>query len=96
MLKEEGFDKFKEWVNNTDLSDAASIWNHKIFDEMKIHELLDGDIFLNRKQPVKGVAICGRCKNEYLFVEMKQTRASDEPISVFFYCPNCGNRWREG
>ncbi len=68
----------------------------KIFDEMKIHELLDGDIFLNRKQPVKGVAICGRCKNEYLFVEMKQTRASDEPISVFFYCPNCGNRWREG
>lgn len=96
ILRKEGLDSFKTWVQQIDLTDAKVIWNHQIFDEMKLHEFLDADIFLNRKQPVKGVGVCSNCKNPYLFVEMKQVRASDEPITVFFYCPKCGKKWREG
>lgn len=39
---------------------------------------------------------CRRCsKREVSYVEM-QLRSSDEPMSLFFTCLNCGERWRQG
>jgi DNA-directed RNA polymerase subunit M/transcription elongation factor TFIIS len=37
---------------------------------------------------------CGKCKKrETSFYEL-QTRSSDEPMTIFITCLNCGNRWK--
>jgi DNA-directed RNA polymerase subunit M len=38
--------------------------------------------------------MCYRCKSHKIeYVEL-QTRRADEPMTRFFRCANCGNRWR--
>merc|ERR1719322_387624 len=38
---------------------------------------------------------CGKCKkNNCTFHEM-QTRSADEPMTVFVFCNECGNRWKQ-
>ena len=37
---------------------------------------------------------CGRCKSIKTTSTQKQTRSADEPMTVFVYCQNCGNRWK--
>lgn len=39
---------------------------------------------------------CKKCgKNETSYYE-QQTRSGDEPMSIFIFCINCGNKWRLG
>jgi transcription elongation factor S-II len=37
---------------------------------------------------------CGRCKSIKTTSTQKQTRSADEPMTVFVFCENCGNRWK--
>ena len=37
---------------------------------------------------------CGRCKGQNLNNWEKQTRAADEPMTQFFQCLDCDNKWR--
>ena len=37
---------------------------------------------------------CGRCKSIKTTSTQKQTRSADEPMTVFVFCINCGNRWK--
>mmetsp|Transcript_20874 Transcript_20874/g.45239 ORF Transcript_20874/g.45239 Transcript_20874/m.45239 type:complete len:312 (-) Transcript_20874:1758-2693(-) len=37
---------------------------------------------------------CGRCKSIKTTSTQKQTRSADEPMTVFVFCMNCGNRWK--
>lgn len=37
---------------------------------------------------------CGRCKSIKTTSTQKQTRSADEPMTVFVWCMNCGNRWK--
>ena len=39
---------------------------------------------------------CGRCKKRECVYQELQLRSSDEPMSLFITCLNCGNRWRLG
>jgi DNA-directed RNA polymerase subunit M/transcription elongation factor TFIIS len=39
---------------------------------------------------------CRRChKRECTYYEL-QTRSSDEPMTIFITCLNCGKEWRQG
>lgn len=41
-----------------------------------------------------GALTCSRCKSKKTtYIEM-QTRAADEPMTVFASCMNCGKRWK--
>ena len=37
---------------------------------------------------------CGKCKSTKVSNYEKQTRSGDEPMTQFFECADCGNRWR--
>ena len=37
---------------------------------------------------------CRKCKGNQCTYYQLQTRASDEPMSVYVSCLNCGNRWK--
>jgi len=38
---------------------------------------------------------CGRCKKRECSYTQAQTRSSDEAMTTFITCTNCGNRWKE-
>jgi|AntRauTorckE5430_2_1112549.scaffolds.fasta_scaffold04531_3 transcription elongation factor S-II len=58
--------------------------------EGKINEMcgIKGDLLL------ASLFTCGRCKSIKTTSTQKQTRSADEPMTVFVFCLNCGNRWR--
>ena len=37
---------------------------------------------------------CKKCKSNSVDTEQKQTRSSDEPMTIFCMCRKCGTRWR--
>jgi len=39
---------------------------------------------------------CGKCKENKTYYTSVQLRSSDEPMTQFIVCINCGNNWREG
>lgn len=39
---------------------------------------------------------CGKCKQNETYYTSVQLRSSDEPMTQFIVCINCGNNWREG
>ena len=41
-----------------------------------------------------GEFTCSKCKSNKTSHYEKQTRSSDEPMTVFVQCLNCGKRWR--
>lgn len=38
---------------------------------------------------------CGNCKQRKCQYYQMQTRSSDEPMTCFITCMNCGNKWRQ-
>uniref|UniRef100_A0A8D0HTK0 Transcription elongation factor n=1 Tax=Sphenodon punctatus TaxID=8508 RepID=A0A8D0HTK0_SPHPU len=39
---------------------------------------------------------CGKCKKKNCTYTQVQTRSSDEPMTTFVVCNECGNRWKVG
>lgn len=37
---------------------------------------------------------CGKCKGRRCTYNQMQTRSSDEPMTTFVFCNDCGNRWK--
>lgn len=37
---------------------------------------------------------CGKCKKRNCTYNQLQTRSSDEPMTTFVLCNECGNRWK--
>eukprot|EP00639_Heterosigma_akashiwo_P037216 CAMPEP_0194708326 /NCGR_PEP_ID=MMETSP0296-20130528/1256_1 /TAXON_ID=39354 /ORGANISM="Heterosigma akashiwo, Strain CCMP2393" /LENGTH=362 /DNA_ID=CAMNT_0039605055 /DNA_START=283 /DNA_END=1372 /DNA_ORIENTATION=- len=42
----------------------------------------------------EGLFTCARCKSKRTTHNQKQTRSSDEPMTVFAVCLDCGHRWK--
>lgn len=60
------------------------------------------DIYILAKQEIQNDLkiggdtefVCRKCKSNKTSHYALQTRSSDEPMTVFVNCINCGNRWR--
>ena len=40
-------------------------------------------------------ANCPKCNNYRAYYQQLQIRSSDEPMTTFYKCTQCGHRWRE-
>lgn len=38
--------------------------------------------------------VCGKCKKNRITYYELQTRSADEPMTCFYRCMSCGNRWK--
>ncbi len=54
------------------------------------------DQFFEKPEAMTDQFRCGRCKKRECVYQELQLRSSDEPMSLFITCLNCGNRWRMG
>ncbi len=89
------FDIILQYVHKSDANLDTIGMNSELFDDVK-HRINEQDNFLTNPVEVEeGVfqCVCG-CKKTFSY--QKQTRSSDESITVFVTCSKCGRRWKEG
>jgi DNA-directed RNA polymerase subunit M/transcription elongation factor TFIIS len=71
------------------------LWSNFTF-QLEKRKIDEEDDFLTQPYEVsEGVLTCGACSSKKIFSYSKQTRSSDEPMTVFAQCSQCGNKWRE-
>ena len=93
MIKER-FDDIMEYM--TGKTPDELIWQQSLFDDVR--KQLQDDVARARYKPAgtKGFGNCGKCNSEELWVNERQTRSSDEPMTVNYACLSCGHKWRRG
>lgn len=47
-----------------------------------------------KKERVRGLNKCPKCHSWYSEYTTAQTRSSDEPSTLFFFCVDCEHRWK--
>ncbi|EZG55327.1 putative transcription elongation factor [Gregarina niphandrodes] len=57
-------------------------------------EACQSDWDLRNVKRAKGQFPCGKCKSDNTTYVQMQTRSSDEPMTTYVSCQNCGNRWK--
>lgn len=66
----------------------------------KWQALLEKEVMLNQsayedtQASMSKDIICGKCKKNRITYYELQTRSADEPMTCFYRCMNCGNRWK--
>lgn len=61
--------------------------------KLEKENLLDHQVAVNQGTETE-MFVCGKCKQKKCTYTQLQTRSSDEPMTTFVYCMNCGNRWK--
>jgi transcription elongation factor S-II len=57
-------------------------------------QALQTDFYLKNTDFKEGEFQCYRCKGKKIVIEQKQMRSADEPMTCFFTCVDCNNRWK--
>lgn len=52
------------------------------------------DFVIKNMSLAEGEFTCFRCKSKKIMISQKQMRCADEPMTQFFFCSQCQNRWR--
>lgn len=68
-------------------------WKSPSYDSVsdRINEF---DEYLSKPfEVVEGVVQCGKCSSKKTWSVQKQTRGSDEPMTTFSRCVECGHQW---
>ena len=78
----------KENIFNT-LQQKHFLHSHPNFNEIK-RDVTEEEAFIDNPPKVKeGLIVCKRCHSKNTISFEKQTRSSDEPMSIFINCLNC-------
>ena len=80
-----------------DIDEGKIGWMSSNYEEYRKNKDKQYDKRLFKPSTVKGVYICKdpACKSDEFFVYSRQTRSSDESMSVFRQCAKCGKRGKE-
>jgi len=75
------------------LKNKSTGWNHPTFKVVK-QKLEEHDDYLVKPFEVaEGVVECKKCGSNKTFSVQKQVRSSDEPMTTFSRCVQCGATW---
>lgn len=74
-------------------ADMASDEMKKIQKKMEEENMRDSRVPVN-EGTATDMFTCGKCKSKKCTYTQLQTRSSDEPMTTFVYCMNCGHRWK--
>ena len=90
-----------EWISLPKLEDLYSsikkkkfAYEHEQFNTIKQSFREEEDFILNPPIIEEGVIECKKCKSKRTFSFNKQTRSSDEAVTVFVRCVDCGSQFR--
>ena len=81
-------DIYNELNKNNVLFDSIEFSEHK-FKEYKQFKYLSEPL-----QVCEGIHTCSKCKSKKTYSYQLQTRSSDEPMTNFVTCVECGNKWK--
>ena len=73
-------------------SETEFLFNLPTLKVAREKSILDLKILKWKPKIEAGTSRCHRCKSQQLWVFEKQTRSSDEPMTLFYQCMNCGRR----
>jgi DNA-directed RNA polymerase subunit M/transcription elongation factor TFIIS len=68
-------------------------WNDSCYDKIKLTIEEHDDFLVKPFDIVEGVTTCLKCKGNRTWNVQKQTRSSDEPMTTFSRCADCGHSW---
>lgn len=80
--------------------DKVGFLSHQEMNPAKWKELIERKIerdnhkYKNTNEGISTEFKCGRCKERKTKYCQVQTRSSDEPMTTFVTCVNCGNHWK--
>ena len=81
-------DIYNELVKNNVLFESSEFSTHK-FKEYKQFKYLTEPL-----QLCEGIHNCSKCKSKKTYSYQLQTRSSDEPMTNFVTCAECGHKWK--
>lgn len=78
---------------NEDIKKGKIGWKSETYNDIsnKISEF--DDYLLKPFEVVEGISECFKCHSKRTWSVQKQTRSSDEPMTTFTHCVDCGHRW---
>jgi DNA-directed RNA polymerase subunit M/transcription elongation factor TFIIS len=93
------FDKTLELINNISKSskiiDSKFIFKTDFFIEQSLKSEENKDKIKHKLDIVEGNTMCEKCKSKKVFSQGNQTRSGDEGLTYFYFCSNCGNKWKQ-
>ena len=69
-------------------------YSHPVFSEIRTLVQEEEDFIMKPPDIEEGVIECKKCKSKKTFSYSKQTRSSDEAVTIFVRCINCGAHGR--
>ncbi len=70
----------------------------KVLISESVHEAKKGIVVMGKDEGVAELPstriICPKCEHNEAHWWMQQTRAADEPPTIFYKCKKCGYSWR--
>ena len=70
------------------------LFNSIEFSEQKFKEYKQFKYLSEPLQVCEGIHTCSKCKSKKTYSYQLQTRSSDEPMTNFVTCVECGNKWK--
>ena len=81
-------DIYNELSKNNVLFDSID------FSEQKFKEYKQFKYLTESLKVCEGIHTCSKCKSKKTYSYQLQTRSSDEPMTNFVTCVECGNKWK--
>ena len=91
-----GFDSVYDKLRKSNqINDRQIILELSEFNSGRYQASLNNRFYTQRIESVKGIfGKCGRCGDDEVTYYEKQTRSSDESMTIFVTCIHCGNAWK--
>lgn len=84
------YDLPENYFNNEKIIEGT---DHEIWEKSYYSKQLMAKQVLSKESITKGLFSCPKCKSFDVDTDQKQTRSSDEPMTIFCNCNACGKRF---